>query len=100
MRCDWFYPTRRRNRYLLGIKGNQRETDDVRYPLDAFVGCVDMKICVGEGDRQEFELVNNGQLSRFKSKSKEMTPTAVTERERVTLRQRQIDRENGTYFRF
>ena len=62
IKCDWFYTARGRNRYFLGIKRGKKETDNVRYPLDAFEGCVDMEIFEGDDGRQEFELVNNGQL--------------------------------------
>ena len=83
---------------MLGVKGGKRQTDTLRYPLDALVGLVDMEIHDRNGV-QEFGLINNGQEKRFRSKAKNMTPTAVTNRQRQQLRDRQKERENSDYYR-
>ena len=45
LRCSWFYPFGRAtpNQYKLGIKNGALAPDLGRYPINAFVGIVDME---------------------------------------------------------
>ena len=98
--CDWFYPFGRTSRrlYLLGIKDGQLRTDLGRYPISAFVGLADFDN-MRQGGRDVFKLQDNGQMERFQTKIRTMGPVGVTRRERELLRERQREREHGTYYR-
>ena len=100
LQCSWFYPFGRStfNQYVLGIKNGVLAPDLARFPISAFVGIVDMVEYKRRG-KTLFKPCDNGQLERFRAKAREMGPVAVSEEQRNILRQQQIQRENGTYYR-
>ena len=97
LECTWFYLFGRasNNCYMLGIKDGALAPDTSRYPITAFVGVADM-VEVIRRRKTMFQLNNNGQLKRFRDKSKNMGPVAVTTAHRALLRQQQVEREQGT----
>ena len=100
LQCSWFYPHGRSssNQYMLGIRNNELVPDFSRYPISAFVDIVDMEENERRG-KTVFTPIDNGQLERFREKAKVMGPVAVNVQHRNLLRQQQIQREQGTYYR-
>ena len=100
LECSWFYPHGRRsaNKYTLGIRNGVLEPDQLRYPITAFVGLVDMDEVLTRG-KTFFKPKDNGQLNRFKNKAQHMSPVAVTVARHKFLLQQQKQREEGTYYR-
>ena len=72
--------------------------DFSKYPISAFVGVVDMQESERRG-KTVFTPIDNGQLERFKEKDKVMGPVAVNVEHRNLLREQQIQREQGNYYR-